>query len=101
MRNASTFLAWTRLGQPAYTAELQVSIDRTISPGEAWRFVSGYLRTPQQGAQQISDLCFAARVAKSARDEILIKTKTVRPVQFSDGVAFGGLTFGGWVPASP
>jgi len=100
-RKASTFLNWTRLGMPPYTAELQVDIAGVAGPREVWRYVHGCLRSPQQTAQQISDALAAIRVSMSARDQILVKTKTLRPIQPSDLKTVGSVSVGGWTRAEP
>lgn len=101
LRKASTFLGWTRLGMPPYTAELQVDIAGKVGAREAWGFVSGCLRSPMQTAGQISDARTAVQVGMSVRDTIYLKTRTIRPVQPRDGAFVGGATVGGWTANPP
>jgi len=100
-RNASTFLGWTRLGMPPYTAELQVGIDRTTGASEVWNFVRGCLRSPQQTAQSIADALLAIRTSRSVRDQIWVKTKTLRTIQPSDQLAMGASSVGAWTADAP
>lgn len=102
-RSAVTFLDWTRLGMPPYTAELQVNIEGQASKAETWGFVAGCLRSPMQSEQQINDALAAVQLSKSARDDIWVKTRTVRPIQPSDAITVGSSSavVNAWVPDTP
>jgi P2-related tail formation protein len=98
-RNATTFIDWTRLGQPAYTAELQVNIEGHAGSREAWKYVAGFLRPPSETRTQISDTLEAIRLSMSGRDTILVNTTTVRPIQPSDALTVGSVSVGAWTAA--
>jgi len=100
-RLATAFAGWCRFGMPAYTAELQVDIRRTTGVGEMWRFAGGFLRSPQQATQSIEDARRAVNTSKSARDDVWIKTKTLRTIQPSDQLAMGASSVGAWIAEAP
>lgn len=81
-RKRSTHLAHTRLGMPAYTADVWVAIRGKHQPRYAQNFVSGFLcarsRAPLQRAVT------SVEVGQAARDKVLVNSKTVRQAVAGD-----------------
>jgi len=100
-RSSRFFAGWARLGMPAYSAELQVDIPRTKGSREFWKFATGFVRPSGLALQQIDDALMAVRTSKSARDRILVNTKTVRTIEPRDRIPVGQAKVGGWTANAP
>jgi hypothetical protein len=86
-RKRSVHLAHTRLGIPAYNAELTIGVKGKAYSREAWRYTSGFLRPHNEEALQRAR--YGVRVSMSVRDKILIQTKTYRLPTPGDRVKVG------------
>lgn len=91
-RRRSTHLGFTRLGMPAYHAELNVRIESKAYSREAWNYVSGYLHAHDNGP--IERTLEAVRNSKALRDKVLIDTKTYRQRRVSDRTEIGSAALG-------
>jgi hypothetical protein len=89
-RKRSVHLDHTRLGIPPYNAELTIAITGKSYSREAWRFTWGFLRPHNHEA--LDRACYAVRVSKSARDKILVQTKTKRVPHPGDRQKVGTIT---------
>lgn len=91
-RPRSMHLGHTRLGMPAYHAELKIAV-RNRRPNLAVNgYTAGHLY--RTGTKRL-DLARSAVVsAKAHRDKILINTKTRRPIQAGDPIVAGQYRFG-------
>lgn len=97
VRARSTHLGATRLGMPAYTAELRTRITGRKPSRVVSRFVSGHLLA--QSRKPIADVRDAVLAAKSLRDRILIDTKTWRFPRAGDRRALGTVQLGRYIEA--
>nr|WP_281421479.1 phage tail protein I [Chelatococcus asaccharovorans] len=86
-RRRWTHIGYTRLGMPAYNAELQVEIRGKRSRYAAGRFLRGHLM--ESSRAPLDKVCHAVGVSKSARDKILLETKTLRPPRLGDRLKVG------------
>lgn len=94
-RRRSTHLGHTRLGMPAYHAEVRVGIVSRQYPRTAGRYVNGFfVKAPQQG---IADSRQAINVARSLRDKIWIDTKIHRLPFVGDRLRMGELRVGEFI----
>lgn len=93
-RTRTTHLGNTRLGMPAYHAEVLTRIKGRQYPRTAARFVNGYFVAASQ--QPVADVREAVVVAKSLRDKVLIDTKTYRLPQAGDRRPVGSLKVGAY-----
>ena len=92
-RHTRSFMGSTRLGMPAFSAELRVRVQMHRPRTRAARWMgAGYLRRASMAP--LDRAIEAVRVSKSARDRITIDTATTAPVQFGSGLRFGDFTFG-------
>ena len=92
-RKARSWYGHTRLGTPAFTAELRVEVPmhRARSRGARWHGV-GFLRGANMAP--VARAIEAVRVSKAARDTILIGTATHARATFGSGRTFGTFDFG-------
>lgn len=86
-RRRWTHVGYTRLGMPAYNAELQVEIRGKRSKFAAGRYITGHLIASTRAP--LDKVCQAVSVSKSARDKILLETKTLRPPRAGDRLKVG------------
>ncbi len=91
-RKRATHLGFTRLGMPAYHAEIQTRIIGHRAPRTAGLFVDGHLVAGSR--KPIADVREAIRVSKALRDRILIDTRTWRSPRAGDRLAIGSSTLG-------
>lgn len=91
-RKRSIHLNHTRLGIPPYTAELTVDIKGKAKPRETWRFVRGFLRSPD--TTPLDRAREAVNVSKSVRDKVLLQTKTHRFPRPGDRLKVGSVSIG-------
>lgn len=96
-RKRSIHLDHTRLGMPPYTAEITLAVTGKAQPREVWRYARGFLRMPNTEA--IERASYATRVSKSARDKVLLQTKTFRPPRPGDRRQVGALAIGQLIEA--
>jgi hypothetical protein len=96
-RKRATHVGYTRLGMPAYHAEVRTRIVGRYLPRTAQQFVNGYLMTGNR--KPIADVREAIRVSKSLRDKILIDTKTYRQPRAGDRIKVGTLALGRYIEA--
>jgi len=94
-RKRATHLGFTRLGMPAYHAEVQTRITGHRAPRTAGLFVNGHLITGNR--KPIADVREAIRVAKALRDRILIDTRTWRSPRAGDRLPVGGSMLGQFI----
>lgn len=92
VRHQSTHLGVTRLGMPAYHAEVLTRIKGRRHPRTAGAFVNGYMVATSQ--TPITDAREAVMVSKSLRDKVLINTKTYRLPRAGDRHPVGSITLG-------
>ncbi|MBO6755752.1 MAG: phage tail protein I [Roseibium sp.] len=94
-RPRAMHVGYTRLGMPAFHAELKVAV-RNKRPGRAVNgYVHGFIyHTPRESLNRVID---ATRAGKALRDKIWLNTKTVRQVEAGDILA-GEIVAGGLVP---
>lgn len=94
-RKRSTHLGITRLGMPAYTAEVLTRLKGRRHPRTVGRFVNGFLvaanRRPIENARS------ATMAAKSLRDKVLINTKTYRLPKVGDRRPIGRVRLGEYI----
>src|SRR5690606_31524831 len=81
-RTRAAHLGFTRLGMPAYHAEVQTRIIGHRAPRTAGLFVNGHLVSGSR--KPIADVREAIRVSKALRDRILIDTRTWRSPRAGD-----------------
>lgn len=96
-RRRSTHIGYTRLGMPAYHAEIRTRIVGRRAPRTAGPFVNGYLMTGDR--KPIADVREAIRVSKALRDKVLIDTRTYRFPRSGDRIKVGGVTLGQYIEA--
>lgn len=94
-RKRSTHLGATRLGMPAYHAEVLTRIKGRRYPRTAGAFVNGFLVSANQ--KPVENAREAAMVAKSLRDKVLLNTKTYRLPRAGDRRPLGGITLGEYI----
>jgi hypothetical protein len=91
-RRRSTHLGYTRLGMPAYHAEVRARITGKRTPRTAGPFATGFFvaatRKPLEDARR------GVVVAKALRDKVLINTKTYRLPRAGDRHTVGSLVVG-------
>jgi hypothetical protein len=92
VRHQSTHLGVTRLGMPAYHAEVLTRIKGRRHPRTAGAFVNGYMVATSRAP--ITDAREAVMVSKSLRDKVLINTKTYRLPRAGDRHPVGSITLG-------
>jgi hypothetical protein len=95
VRVRSTHLGYTRLGMPAYNAEVRTRIKGKQAPRTAGLFVNGYLMMGDR--KPIAKVREAVRVSKSLRDKILLDTKTWRFPRAGDRLRVGTVTLGRYI----
>lgn len=95
-RPRTTHLGHTRLGMPAYHAELTVAVRGKRSVYAAGKFVSGFL--VKSSTEPLDSALHAIRMSKAARDKILVNTKTTRTLRVGDPYKVGTVKVGGLVP---
>jgi len=77
-----------RFGMPNFTAELKVVVPGKRPKWAADRFVGGYFyKAPKEN---LANTVAASRVAKSARDDVLLNTKVARPLLIGTPLLLGG-----------
>ena len=86
-RKALAYCGLMRLGMPAHTAEIKVSIPGKRSR-KAFRFVGGFLIEADR--EKYNDTFTAIRAAKRLSDRLLINTKTYRPMKIGTPLLIGG-----------
>ncbi|SMO65266.1 phage tail protein, P2 protein I family [Thalassovita litoralis] len=91
----STHLGHTRLGMPAYHAEVLTRIKGRRHPRTAGAFVNGYMVAAIR--EPIADAREAVMVSKSLRDKVLINSKTYRLPRAGDRRALGALKIGTFI----
>lgn len=91
-RRRSTHLGYTRLGMPAYHAEVLTRIKGRRHPRTAGAFVNGHMVAASR--EPITDAREAVMVSKSLRDKVLINTKTYRLPRAGDRHPVGSITLG-------
>lgn len=96
-RKRSVHLGYTRLGMPAFNAELLVAVRGQRRPREVWGFVSGHLR--QHDPRPLDAAVDSVRTSKAARDKILINTKTKRLPRAGDRLKVGSTKVGQLIEA--
>jgi phage tail-like protein len=94
-RKRSTHVGFTRLGMPAFHAELVAGIQGKRYARQAGRFVSGFTYASSQAP--LNKVVQATKLSKSARDKVLLNTKTYRPIRAGDGVRVGAFKVGQFV----
>ncbi len=91
-RRRSTHLGYTRLGMPAYHAEVRARITGKRLPRTAGPFATGFFvaatRKPLEDARR------GVVVAKALGDKVLINTKTYRLPRAGDRQTVGSLVVG-------
>jgi len=97
VRIRTTHVGFTRLGMPAYHAEVRTRIKGTQAPRTAGLFVNGHLMTGNR--KPIRDIREAVRVSKSLRDKILLDTKTFRFPRAGDRLKLGTVRIGTFIEA--
>lgn len=75
---ATSYMGVERFGMPAFTAELKVAVRGRRPRRAADRFVGGHFYAAPRDA--LDNALAAVRASKSCRDEILLDTKTWRPL---------------------
>lgn len=91
-RVRSTHLGFTRLGMPAYHAEVRVRIKNRQWPRTAGDWVCGFFIKADQS--KIEDTRQAINVSRSLRDKIWIDTKTYRWPEVGDRLRYGSINLG-------
>jgi hypothetical protein len=91
-RKRSTHLGYTRLGMPAYHAEVLTRIKGRRHPRTAGAFVNGFI--VGASVKPVSDAREAVMVSKSLRDKVLINTKTYRLPRAGDRRQIGSIKIG-------
>ncbi len=91
-RRRSTHLGYTRLGMPAYHAEVQARIKGKRLTRTAGDFVAGFFVA--QPRKPLNDARHGVKVAMALRDKVLINTKTYRAPKAGDRFAVGSLVVG-------
>jgi hypothetical protein len=91
-RVRSTHLGFTRLGMPAYHAEVRVRIKNRQWPRTAGDWVCGFFVKADQS--KIEDTRQAINVSRSLRDKIWIDTKTYRWPEVGDRLRYGSINLG-------
>lgn len=93
----SFHLGATRLGMPAYNAELKISYQRQRHSAQTWRYVRGHLvRRPNAPLQRLVQ---ALRWSKSERDAIRVTTRTRQPATAGVEILAGTISAGEWTGA--
>ncbi len=94
-RKALSYWGAARLGLPPYWAELKTSIPGRRSRFAADLFISGFF--VQSPRKKLEAVRAAVGAAKSARDKILLHTKTYRPLRAGTTLLVGSsLMLGRW-----
>ena len=96
-RRRSTHVGDTRLGMPAYHAEIRTRIVGRHLPRTAQQFVTGFLLNGNR--KPIADVREAIRVSKALRDKLLLDTKTFRQPRVGDRIKVATLTLGRYIEA--
>lgn len=87
-RAAHNFMGYQRFGMPTFTAELKVVVPGKRPKWAADRFVGGYFyKAPKE---TLANTIAASRIAKSARDDVLLNTKVARPLLIGTPLLLGG-----------
>lgn len=94
-RRRSTHIGHTRLGMPAYHAEVLTRIKGRRYPRTAGRYVNGFLVAASR--RPIEDARAAVRVSKALRDKILINTTTYRLPRVGDRLPVGSIEIGAYI----
>lgn len=94
-RRRSTHLGHTRLGMPAYHAEVLARIKGRRWPRTAGRYVNGFFVAVSRCP--IEDARAAVRVAKALRDKLLINTTTYRLPRVGDRLPVGSIDIGAYI----
>jgi hypothetical protein len=94
-RKRSTHLGVTRLGMPAYTAEVLTRIKGRRHPRTVGRFVNGFFVAAS--SRPIENARSATMAAKSLRDKVLINTKTYRLPKVGDRRPMGRVRLGEYI----
>ena len=90
---ATSFVGVGRFGQPAYHADIVAEIRKPRRRRVLGRAASGFWRRTDTTRQRA--VRRAVRVAKAARDKILMTTTTARGMRFGDAIRLGdGMSFG-------
>lgn len=93
-RGRTTHLGVMRLNMPAYTAELLVQVRGRTSRRRFGRYVGGHLMKPDPS--RVDRVVEAVRLAKAARDRVLLNFAVTKPVTAGYGIKAGDLVAGAW-----
>jgi len=93
-RGRSLHLGAVRLGMPPYQAELRVAIRGQRSPLAAGRYVRGFAVASPRRA--FDTMVRALRWSVSARDRVLLDTRTHAGLVSGEGRRAGSATAGQW-----
>lgn len=94
------YLDVSRLGMPAFTAELKTKIPDSDESKNAIFLDDGFVCLDYVTDNDLSDLwrvCDAVNSSKSLRDKALIDTNVSQIVTFGDGVVFDDFVIGGFI----
>lgn len=94
-RRRSTHIGHTRLGMPAYHAEVLTRIKGRRYPRTVGRYVNGFFVAASR--RPIADARDAVRVAKALRDKVLINTTTYRLPRVGDRLPVGSIDIGAYI----
>lgn len=94
-RHRSTHIGHTRLGMPAYHAEVLTRIKGRRWPRTAGRYVNGFFVAPSR--RPIEDARDAVMVSKALRDKVLINTTTYRLPRVGDRLPVGSIEIGAYI----
>lgn len=86
-RRRSTHIGHTRLGMPAFNAQIEVEIRGKRPRWQAGRFVQGFVVA--SSGDKLNAVRRGAFLAQSARDRVLMDTKTLRPPHAGDRLRLG------------
>lgn len=86
-RRRPTFVGHFRLGMPAHNAQIEVEIRRTWPSWRMGRFCTGFVVASSR--ETLDAVRHGAFLAQSARDKVLMDTKTVRRPRVGDRLRLG------------
>ncbi|MCI5078709.1 phage tail protein I [Oricola sp.] len=94
-RRRSTHIGHTRLGMPAYHAEVLTRIKGRRWPRTAGRHVNGFFVAASR--RPIEDARAAVNASKALRDKVLINTTTYRLPRVGDRLPVGSIDIGAYI----